>query len=330
MEDRVTVLVTFYNQEKYVDRALNSIIKQKVNFGVRVVVGDDGSTDQTQERVKKWIDKYPSQIQMIVMSRDGDAHIAGFRASRNRLNLLNCVNTEYFIFLDGDDFYINKLKLQKQVDILDKWENRDCIACGHNSLMIYPDGTATPIMSKKIKEGKYTPRNYWEKLYFHTDSLLIRSDIISNIDFKLLENNFNDNMITFSIIQSGKIYYFKSKMVAYMQTGDGVWTTGKITTNNIRNMFLYDLCNKINPKMKKETMFRFSGTWKELLKIRKELDVEELKKLKNEAYEKKLYNSIRWINYNNLGLLERQKLCFKSVLIWCWSIYRRIILKIVS
>ena len=327
-EYRVSVLVTFYNQEKYVDRALGSIISQKTDFGIKIIIGDDGSTDNTQYIIKEWIKKYPDTIELHVMKRTPGKHIAGFRASRNRLNLLKYVNTDYFLFLDGDDFYISKCKLQKQVDILDKRKNRDCIACGHNSLMIYSDGISTPIMSKKIKNGKYTPKEYWNKLYFHTDSLMIRSNIIQYIDFKLLENNFNDNMITFLLIQKGKIYYLISEMVAYMQTGDGVWTAGKAVINNIRNMFLYDLCNIINPKMKKETMLRFSGTWKELLKIRKSIDLKELKRLKKEAYDKKLYNSIRWISYNNLGPLERQKLCLKAVFIWCWSIYRRIVLKI--
>ena len=53
MEPRVSVLITFYNQEQYVDQALQSVIAQKTDFGVKILVGDDGSSDQTQERVRR-------------------------------------------------------------------------------------------------------------------------------------------------------------------------------------------------------------------------------------------------------------------------------------
>ena len=64
MEQRVSVLVTFYNQEKYVDLALNSIVNQKTDFGIKVLIGDDGSTDKTRDIVVKWIDRYPGMIEL--------------------------------------------------------------------------------------------------------------------------------------------------------------------------------------------------------------------------------------------------------------------------
>ncbi len=152
MDARVSVLVTFYNQEKYVEKALDSIIMQEADFGIKIIVGDDGSTDGTQTIVKNYIEMYSGQIEMIVMDRAPGEHIAGFRASRNRLNLLKYVDTEYFIFLDGDDYFDYNKKLQCQVEILDKFENADCIACGHNIDMLYPDGRRVPITSTKLTE----------------------------------------------------------------------------------------------------------------------------------------------------------------------------------
>ena len=204
MKYRVSVLVTFFNQEQYVDRALNSIISQKTDFGVKIIVGDDGSTDTTRNKVKEWMNKYPDKVELHIMKRSPGKHISGFRASRNRLNLLKYVDTEYFIFLDGDDYYKCAGKLQHQVDVLDNPLNKDCIACAHNTDMLYPDGRRIAITSDKIKEGKYQAKEYWRKLYFHTDTLLTRSSIIPSIDLKLLQNNFNDNLITFVFIQKGK------------------------------------------------------------------------------------------------------------------------------
>ena len=97
---KVSVLITFYNQERYVDRALQSVFEQKTNFDFEVLVGDDGSSDGTCNSVNSWKEKYPNIIKLYVMEREGEGHIAGFRASRNRLNLLKHVKGEYFIYLD--------------------------------------------------------------------------------------------------------------------------------------------------------------------------------------------------------------------------------------
>lgn len=317
-EQRVSVLVTFYNQEKYVDQALKSILEQKTDFEIKILVGDDGSSDKTCEIVKAWKDKYPEIIELYVMDRKPGKYISGFRASRNRLNLLKYVKTEYFIFLDGDDYFDYSEKLQKQVDILDDKDNQDCIACGHNADMLYLDGRRMPATSTRLKEGKYEAKKYWNKMYFHTDTLLTRSSVISSIPEKFIENNFNDNLITFSFIQEGKLYYIPESWTVYLQTGDGIWTSGKEVVNHIRNMFLYDLCNQINPRMKKETTNRFSYSWMLLLKIRKQIKAEELEPFSLEAEDKNMVNSYNWIHYRELSLFAKQKLCMKAIR-KCWK-----------
>lgn len=312
MEPRVSVLITFYNQEQYVDQALQSVIAQKTDFGVKILVGDDGSSDQTQERVRRWMDKFPGRIEMFVMERAPGKHVGGFRASRNRLNLLQRVTTEYFIFLDGDDYFSFDGKLARQVAILDDPANQDCVACGHDTDMLFADGRRTTMSSRALKEGKYAPREYWDRLYFHTDSLLVRSSVIATIDARLLENNFNDNMITFAIIQRGSLYYLPESWAVYLQTGDGIWTSGNAVVNHVRNMFLYDLCNQINPNMRPETERRFRHTWRSLLKLRRQIDAAALAPYAREAADKNLTNSHAWIHYQELPWNQKLRLCLKA------------------
>lgn len=312
MEPRVSVLITFYNQEQYVDQALQSVIEQKTDFGVKILVGDDGSNDQTQERVRHWMDKFPGRIEMFVMERAPGKHVGGFRASRNRLNLLQRVTTEYFIFLDGDDWFSFDGKLARQVAILDDPANQDCVACGHDTDMLFADGRRTKMSSHALKEGKYSPREYWERLYFHTDSLLARSSVIPTIDARLLENNFNDNMITFAIIQRGSLYYLPFSWAVYRQTGDGIWTSGNAVVNHLRNLFLYDLCNRVNPALRPATERRFRHTWRSLLKLRRQIDATALAPYAQEAADKRLANSLAWIHYRELPWNQKSWLCLKA------------------
>lgn len=306
---KISVLITFYNQEKYAARALQSVLDQKTDFPFEILVGDDGSADGTQDIVRQFMEKYPGRIELYVMDRTPGKHIGGFRASQNRLNLLKHVKGDYFIYLDGDDYYDYPEKLQKQAEILDALENQDCVACGHNTDMLYPDGTRRPISPPEMKEGKYSPKAYWKDKYIHTDALLVRSSVIPTIPVNLLENNFNDNLITFPIIQNGNIYYIPQSWVVYVQTQDGIWTSESAVVNLIRNMFDYDLCNQISPEMKKETSFRLRWTWMDLFKLRKQIHADRLEPFLREAEDKKLETSVQWICYEQLPLYKKQFLC---------------------
>ena len=324
--DKVSVLVTFYNQEEYADKAIESIVSQKTDFGVKILVGDDGSTDNTCNIVNNWIAKYPDKIKLFSMNHDEDDCIPGFRASRNRINLLHHVDTEYFIFLDGDDYFDHELKLQKQVEILDAEDNKDCIACGHNTTKLYiKSGKTEPATDPNLKEGKIDPRKYWKKHYIHTDSLLFRSSIISRLDLKLMENSYNDNMITFSAIQFGNIYYIPEPWAVYVQTNDGIWTKGNQLINLIRNMIFYDQSCIINPSMRKESMCKFSYIWNEIYKMRNTIDPSKLEAYKIEASDKNCKNAYKWIMYPTLSKMQKQSLCLKTfMIVWSSKIFRRI------
>lgn len=296
---RLDVLVTFYNQEKYVDRALESIFSQQCNFNFNVLVGDDGSTDSTLSKVKKWSQKYPGRVLVYSMEREsGKKYIGGFRASQNRLNLLKHVTSEYFIYLDGDDYFTDIDKFQIQVDILDDPVNSDCVACSHDIWAVYPDGRKELYNKSNLGSGKIKIEQYWFRDYFHTDTTVARSSIIKNIHSELLINNFNDNLITYDIFQNGNIYYLKKPMAAYDQNGEGIWTGEKQLVNNLRNMFLYDLSFIINPKLKMQNRIRFYSTWKWFYKNRSSIDKNIVASLVQEAENRNLINSLMWLNFD--------------------------------
>ena len=112
-------------------------------------------------------------------------------------------------------------------------------------------------------------------------------------------------------------------MAIYNQTGDGIWTTGNQITNNIRNMFLFDICNVINPKLHIENNIRFGCTWFNLIKLRRKIKSNEYTIYINEAKEKKLKFSVMWLNYNESTLLNKIKLFCKAIfVILCRYIFK--------
>lgn len=209
--NKLSVLVTFYNQEKYVDDALESIFMQETSFPFQVIVGDDGSNDGTVKKIKEWQSRYPDRIRLVIQERDHTKKSIGLvRASRNRLSLLKLVDTPYFAFLDGDDYYTDKYKFQKQYDILEKPENSDCVGCGHNMRMFMEDNPLKSVIipGKLIKQGKYDPKKYWKNYYFSTDTIVFRSNYIKEfpLDLDIVRDFFDDNIITFYFIKYGPLY----------------------------------------------------------------------------------------------------------------------------
>ncbi|SDB46545.1 Glycosyl transferase family 2 [Pseudobutyrivibrio sp. YE44] len=117
---KVSVVVATYNQEKYIGHTLESIVSQKVNFEYEVIVGDDCSTDGNAAVIKEYAEKYPDIIVPIL--REKNLGMGG-----NVADLTMRTTGEYVAFIEGDDFWIDENKLQKQVDFLDS--HPDYVAC---------------------------------------------------------------------------------------------------------------------------------------------------------------------------------------------------------
>lgn len=266
---KITVLITFYNSEKYVSDALESVFSQKTDFPFKVIAGDDGSTDGTVSKIEEWEEKFPSRLSHIVQEREqGKKYMGGTRASQNRLALLKMVDTPYFIFLDGDDFWTDENKLQKEYDILEKPSNSDCVICAHQVEVFYEDKPDEKeyYPESGIKERKFDIKTYIAKQYIHTDSMLFRSSHIKDLPFEFLDDFFNDSIITFCFLQFGSLYYLPECMASYRKNGSGIWAGEKKAVSIVRQIMGYEIECKIAPQYKELLTRRNYGNFVEALK----------------------------------------------------------------
>jgi glycosyltransferase involved in cell wall biosynthesis len=124
---KLTVMVLAYNQEKYLSQCLDSILKQKVNFSYQILIGNDGSSDNTAFIAQDYEKKYPDRIKFYFTERSYRKYAGDYI---NFGNLYKKTKTDYFCVLDADDLYLDDNKLQIQVDFLEK--NNFYTFVGHN------------------------------------------------------------------------------------------------------------------------------------------------------------------------------------------------------
>ena len=110
----LSVYVATYNHEKYIERALDSILMQKIDYNMEILVGEDCSTDSTREILKEYEKKHPDS-RMQIFYREKNMY--GSECNNSQDLKLRC-RGKYMIALEGDDFWTDENKLQRQVEFL--------------------------------------------------------------------------------------------------------------------------------------------------------------------------------------------------------------------
>ena len=116
----VTVKCTVFNHEPYLRQCLDGFVMQRTNFRFKVLVHDDASTDKSSLIIKEYSEKYPDLI-IPIFEEYNQYKIGGFFRIIEIMN--QYIQGKYIAICEGDDFWIDEYKLQKQVDYMEKHPN---------------------------------------------------------------------------------------------------------------------------------------------------------------------------------------------------------------
>ena len=113
---KASVLVPTYNHARYISQCLDSLISQKTNFEFEIIVGEDDSTDNTRNICKEYEKNYPDSIRLFLNDRSNVIYLNGKPSGRwNLMNLLLHARGEYIAICEGDDYWTDSEKLNKQI-----------------------------------------------------------------------------------------------------------------------------------------------------------------------------------------------------------------------
>lgn len=205
-----------YNHEKFISQAIDGMLKQETDFPFEIIIHDDASTDSTAEIIKNYANKYPQIIRTILQKENQ------YSQKKNIMAIpINEAKGQYIASLEGDDYWIDPLKLQKQVDFLEK--DSEYVCCYHNSIVVNDNDE----MIRETFIGGPKDYSRSEMLASTTDitteSVVFRNVIVYPDDFK--EIPFGDMARWHLMGFHGKAKYLDNVgKAAYRIHENGVWS----------------------------------------------------------------------------------------------------------
>lgn len=222
----VSVIILAYNHEAYVAQAIESVLQQKCNFTFELIIGEDNSPDNTREIVIKYAIQYPDTINALLSE-----HNLG--AIENELRCIREAKGKYIAFLEGDDFWTDTLKLQKQVDFLEA--NPDyCLVHGDVNHLYQDSGKLIEAFNRtnniKIPSGDILKALFKPSHMIKTMTVCFRKDIFVEHylnDAEIMSKDWRmiDLSLWFVFAQHSKIHYFDEVFSTYRLLGESMSRT---------------------------------------------------------------------------------------------------------
>lgn len=229
-EPMVSVFVMVYNHEKYLHECLDGILMQKCNFPFNIVVGEDCSTDRSQEILVKYNESYPGKFKLLL-------HEKNIGAVANQNTVFSGCTGKYIAICEGDDYWTDPLKLQKQLDFLEA--NPDFSICFHAVEEVSENNSHHQILKTFPTEKEYTIEDLAKENFIHTPSVIFRNNM-KTLPAWIHYSPIGDYPLHMLNAQFGKIKYFPQKMAAY-RIGSGVWTNLHLSERIVNTLFTLKL-----------------------------------------------------------------------------------------
>ena len=216
----VSIIMLTYNHEAFIEQAVKSIINQETNFSFELIIGEDESKDETRKICIELAKKYPDKIKLFLQSVENK--IFKNRKPTAKFNVHYCMQQakgKYVAFCEGDDFWTDTKKLQKQVDFLES--NKEYVSVFTDFSKYYEvNGTTKSHFNQHFyKENSH--REIRKNGFFaqeikiiRTVTALHRGDIVRN--FEPLEFfAAGDTQLILSALHVGKLYYLAEDTATY-------------------------------------------------------------------------------------------------------------------
>ncbi len=208
----VSVHMVTYNHEPYIRKAIEGVMMQQTDFEFELIIGEDCSQDKTREICFEYQKKYPDKIRVLWWHEN----VSKFGGNSRRV-FARC-RGEFIAFCEGDDYWTDPLKLQKQVDIM---RRTGAVMCVANCELKSFDGTISPYVYKK--KDLFISLDELIQHYFHTTTYLLRREVFLQCLMEYSEFVYwYDIVITCCMATKGAVCFLPEIVSVYNWTGEGI------------------------------------------------------------------------------------------------------------
>lgn len=234
---KLSVLFITYNHEEYLRQSLDGILAQECDFDYEIVVGEDCSTDHTRDILREYAQRYPDKFVLLFREKNFG------RPTMNVYDTGQHCKGDYIAFLEGDDYWTDVKKLQKQVDFLDS--NPEYMGCTHTCSVVDKYGnpeTDVEAVSLYKWSGDYTFEDYKSVAFWPGQTATVVSRNFfkeGKYDYTILykaHDFLDDGVILLFMLLQGKIYRMDEVMSAWRfvkKEGEGNWNSLKLARNQM-------------------------------------------------------------------------------------------------
>jgi glycosyltransferase involved in cell wall biosynthesis len=213
---KLSVMMITYNHERFIAQAIESALTQRVNFDYEIVIGEDCSTDNTRTTIMDFSRRHPGRIVPFLRRRN-------IGVTRNFAQTIEACRGQYLAFLEGDDYWTDPDKLQKQIDFLDAHTDR-AIVC-HRVQRIDETNSAKLDVFPERAAGQYTIEDLLKLNFVMTCSMVMRREFIGRVPTWFFDMKLADWPLCAMVARHGTIELMDDTMAVYRVHPTGVWSS---------------------------------------------------------------------------------------------------------
>lgn len=224
MKNYISVCTVTYNHEPFIRKCIGSIVSQDSSYSYQLLLGEDDSKDATRKICIEYANKFTDRIKLFLHDRKNVIYIDGKPTGRyNFLNNLNHTKGKYIAFCEGDDYWIDNRKLQKQVDFLEA--NPRFSICFSPVHIVDQDGQLIEI-SNQDTPSETSYQDLLKGNYLNTPSVMIRRDSLPDqLPEWIKKMPMGDWPLLLLASMNGDIKMLNEPLAAYRIHDKGVWST---------------------------------------------------------------------------------------------------------
>jgi glycosyltransferase involved in cell wall biosynthesis len=225
---KVSVCMMTYNHERYIAQAVESALSQQTTFPIEIVIGEDCSTDRTQEILRGLAEQHPKTIRLHLAERN-------MGVNPNFLKTIARCSGQYVAMLEGDDYWTSADKLQRQVDALDA--HPEWAMCFHPCACLYEDEMqGIPIYPLGWTKPVATIDDLFLANFMPTSGVLFRNRLFPEFPGWFSKLLIGDWALHILNAAHGNIGFIPEIMSAYRVHRAGVWS-GATTAERLVGIF---------------------------------------------------------------------------------------------